>query len=370
VAEIKLKVGLLLNPMAGVGGPVGLKGSDGVYEEAIRRGGKSQVSERVALCLHALAEETIEWFTLSGGMGADLLKELEIDHRVVAQVPIKTTGVNTRKGVKALAGAGIDLLLFAGGDGTARDVFDEFDKIPAALGIPCGVKMHSGVFATSPRAAAELVNKLIAGELLSVINAEIRDIDEASFREGVVKTKYHGELPVPNDLRYMQQTKIGGREVEALVVQEIAADFVDNMDADIMYIMGSGSTIATVMETLGLPATLLGIDVIKGGQLIATDATEQQLLDMLVDGVSAKIVVTVIGGQGHIFGRGNQQLSSAVIRRVGIDHIEILATKEKLAGLEHRPLLVDTGDEKLDMALSGMRTIVTGYEDRVFYRVA
>jgi predicted polyphosphate/ATP-dependent NAD kinase len=365
-----LKIGFLINPLAGVGGPVGLKGSDGLYEQSLALGGSSKVAERAMQCLELLVHRDIQWLTAPGVMGADVLSRLSIDHDVVGDpLPTPTSGQDTRRCVSELADAGIELLLFGGGDGTARDVVDSVGKIPAIVGIPCGVKMHSGVFGTTPRAVSELIIKMIEGEVLSVVESEVRDIDEESFRQGVVKTTFYGELPVPEDLRFVQQTKIGGKEVEDLVVQDIAADFIENMDPAITYIMGSGSTIAMIMAAMDLPATLLGIDVIENGELLASDVTERQLMELFTGDRLAKIVVTAISGQGHVFGRGNQQLSPQLIRAVGIDNIEIVATKSKLAGLDHRPLLVDTGDEQLDLELSGMKTVLTGYDDRVFYRV-
>ena len=366
-----MKIGLLLNPRAGVGGPVGLKGSDGVYDEAIRLGGQSRVSERAKACVERISREGVEWFTVSGQMGADTLAELGISFQLVGgPIGANSSAEDTRHGVRKLCEQRIDLLLFAGGDGTARDVADSIQDVPAVLGIPSGVKMHSGVFATTPNAAAELINKILAGEILSVVHSDVRDIDESSFREGIVKTRFYGELPVPDDLRYVQQTKVGGREVEALVVQDIAAHFIENMDPDTLYLMGSGSTVATLMDAMGLEPTLLGIDAVKNGELVAADLSEHQILELLDDATVAKIVVTAIGGQGHIFGRGNQQLSAEVIRRVGIRNIEIVATKSKLAGLEQRPLLVDTGDVELDESLAGIKSILTGYEDWVLYQVA
>lgn len=370
MVERALRIGLVVNPLAGIGGPVGLKGSDGLYEEAIARGGKSQVAERVAVTLSALPNEGIEWFAFSGIMGGDCLTALSKPFHSLGEINGATTPEDSRRVVEQLCSASIDLLLFAGGDGTARDVADAFHTVPAVLGIPCGVKMHSGVFATSPAAAAELLHRLMNGEVLSLVDAEVRDIDEASFREGIVKTRFYGELPVPDDLRFVQQTKVGGRESDELVVQEIAADVKEHMLDDTLYIMGSGSTVSSIVESMDLPATLLGIDVVLNGELLAADASESELLALLDEHPDARIVVTAISGQGHIFGRGNQQLSAAVIRRVGWENVIIVATKSKLAALEQRPLRVDTGDLMLDEALSGMKTVLTGYEDQVLYRVA
>ena len=367
----KIKIGLLLNPKAGVGGPVGLKGSDGVYGDAMLLGGQSKVADRTVACLERMTHDGIEWFTVPGEMGGDSLAHLGITcHLVGGLIAADTSAEDTRHGVRLLCEQGVDLLLFAGGDGTARDVADSIQNVAAVLGIPCGVKMHSGVFATTPVAAATLINKMLAGEILTVVNSDVRDIDESSFREGLVKTRFYGELPVPDDLRYVQQTKVGGKEVDALVVQDIAAYFTENMDPEALYLMGSGSTVATLMNSMGLESTLLGIDVVRKGELLAADVSESQILALLEDAPFAKIVVTAIGGQGHVFGRGNQQLSAKVIWRVGVRNLEIVATKSKLVRLERRPLLVDTGDIALDEALAGMKPVLVGYDDWVLYQVA
>jgi predicted polyphosphate/ATP-dependent NAD kinase len=374
MTDRKIKVGLVLNPKAGVGGPVGLKGSDGVYDDAMSLGGESKVADRVAACLQRIEHDGIEWFTVPGEMGGDSLGHLGITFHLVdlgnTANTANTSAEDTRHVVRLLCEQGVDLLLFAGGDGTARDVADSIQNVAAVLGIPCGVKMHSGVFATTPVAAATLINKIIAGEILSVVTSDVRDIDENSFREGIVKTRFYGELPVPNDLRYVQQTKVGGREVDELVLQDIAAYFTENMDPEALYLMGSGSTVGTLMDFLCLESTLLGIDVIRNGQLLAADVSENQILEFLEDAPVAKIVVTAIGGQGHVFGRGNQQLSAKVIRQVGVRNLEIVATKSKLARFARRPLRVDTGDVELDEALAGMKSVLVGYDDWVLYQVA
>ncbi|MFT7140837.1 MAG: putative polyphosphate/ATP-dependent NAD kinase [Sulfitobacter sp.] len=206
-----------------------------------------------------------------------------------------------------------------------------------------------------------------AGQLLTVSHAEVRDIDESAFRQGIVQASFYGEMWVPEALRYMQQVKAGGLEVEALVVEEIAADIIENMQPDITYLMGSGSTTAAIMAQLGLDNTLLGVDVIKAGKVLIADAYEAQLYDIASNERSdsaCKIVVTVIGGQGHLFGRGNQQLSARVIRAVGQDNILVVATKSKLEALANG-VVVDTGDAALDQSLSGFIRVVTGYEDAV-----
>ena len=213
-----------------------------------------------------------------------------------------------------------------------------------------------------------MVKMLLEGELVSLMQADVMDIDESAFRDGVVKAKRFGEMLVPAEPRYVQAVKMGGKEVDELVLADIAADVIDAME-DEFYIVGSGSTVASVMESLHLENTLLGVDLIKNQELVQSDLTAKQLMD-LTEGQDTKLLITLIGGQGHIFGRGNQQLSPDLIRRIGKENIIILATKTKLKALDGRPLIVDSGDSKLDSELSGYYPIITGYHDSVMYQVA
>jgi predicted polyphosphate/ATP-dependent NAD kinase len=237
------------------------------------------------------------------------------------------------------------------------------------LGVPAGVKIHSGVYAVTPKAAGEIVAMLIKGELVTLGDQEVRDIDEEAFRKGTVRAKYYGELLVPQEHRFLQHVKNGGKESEELVLDDIAADIIEKMDPDSLYVMGSGSTVAAVMEQLGLPNTLLGVDLIKDQELIASDCTAQQLLD-LTAGQPTELVITLIGGQGHIIGRGNQQLSPELLKRLGKENINVIATKTKLRELEGRPLIVDSGNPDLNHELAGVIKVTTGYHDSVLYRVA
>jgi predicted polyphosphate/ATP-dependent NAD kinase len=205
--------------------------------------------------------------------------------------------------------------------------------------------------------------------LVTLGDQEVRDIDEAQFREGRVRAKYYGELLVPQEHRYLQNVKNGGKEVEELILTDIAADLIERMEPDTRYIIGSGTTVQAVMQELGLPNTLLGVDLVADQKLLASDCTAQELLAKTT-GADTKIIITIIGGQGHILGRGNQQLSPELIRRVGKDNLIVIATKTKLAELDGRPLIVDTGDTELDKELSGVIPVITGYHDAVLYRIA
>ena len=369
----KFRLGLIVNPLAGIGGTVGLKGSDGedIVKQALAMGAKPRASARVRQALKPLMEVAgqLTIVCYPGEMGEDDAVAVGFEPVVVGSIePGQTTAADTAQAANDLCHQGVDLILFAGGDGTARDICHVVGLTQPVLGIPAGVKIHSGVYAVNPRGAAEIVRKLIANELVALGEVEVRDIDEDAFRGGIVKARYYGELLVPQEGRYLQHVKCGGREVEELALQSIARGVIDSMVGGSLYIIGPGTTTGAVVEEMGLNNTLLGVDVVADQQLVASDATEQQLLAM-VDKKHAKIVITIIGGQGHILGRGNHQLSPAVIRAVGLDNIIVISTRSKLEELEGRPLLVDTGDEGLNDSLQGYIRVVTDYEDSVMYRV-
>lgn len=370
------RLGLILNPVAGIGGAVGLKGSDGreVVERAVALGARPHAHERAVRSLKVMAalRDRIELFTCADPMGESAAREAGFEPRILGEPHTAATSAeDTMAAAKLMRDLPVDLLLFVGGDGTARDVCRAVAQSLPALGIPAGVKMHSGVYAVSPEAAGELVLSLVRGGLVDIAEAEVRDLDEEAFRQGAVRSRHFGELLVPAAGRYIQHTKVGGREVEELVIQDIAAYFLEEMDPATLYILGPGTTTWAIKDLLGIEGTLLGVDVVLGRECIARDAGESRLLEVLDahDG-PAKIVVTVIGGQGHVFGRGNQQISARVIRRVGIDNIVIVAAKSKIGALEGRPLLVDTDDPELDRALQLYMRVITGYRDAILYPIA
>ena len=371
------RIGLIVNPVAGLGGSVALKGSDGVETtaQALKLGAVPKATERVRQALQILHpyRDQIQFYTGASALGEGVLRSEGFAVEVVyTPGESDTTPADTRALAEQLTDQyGVDLLLFAGGDGTARDICSVCPEHQPVLGIPAGVKIHSGVYAISPTAAGKVVEQLLSGKLTSVLQADVMDIDEEAFRAGRVRARRYGEMLVPAELRYVQAVKMGGRESDELVLADIAADVIENMDDNRLYVMGSGSTVAAVMEELGLENTLLGVDVVRGGKLLAADVTARQLEQLLDEHAEhgAELVVTVIGGQGHIFGRGNQQLSPAVIRRIGKDNIRVVATKAKLNELGQRPLLVDTGDVELDQSLSGLIRVTTGYRDEVLVRI-
>lgn len=366
------RLGLIINPVAGIGGQVALKGSDGMLDEALARGAVPRANERARQALQPLLglARSFEIVTVAGEMGGRLADELGLPHRVIYDpASLQTTPEDTRAAARLMMHAGVDLLLFAGGDGTARDICAEVGEQLHVLGIPAGCKIHSGVYGVTPQASGRVVARMIEGELLSLMEGEVMDIDEVAFREGRVRARHYGQLRVPNDLRYVQSVKQGGRESEELVLDEIAAEVMEQMEPDTLYLMGSGGTVAACMDRLGLENSLLGVDLVENGQLIGQDLGAHEILTR-TRGRHCRLIITLIGGQGHLFGRGNQQLSPEVIRAVGLDNILVVASKRKLAALEGRPLLVDTGDEALDRALCGYQRITTGYRDQVIYPVA
>ena len=374
-----LKIGFIVNPIAGLGGSLGLKGSDNLSEAAaatVSTGaqGMSRSMSRAqrALSLVKSLLDQVSFFTWGGAMGHSVLESLGVHSDVLGSSSgSQCSAKDTVQAAQSMAAAGADIIVFVGGDGTARDIYDALGDSFPVLGIPAGVKMHSGVFAVSPEAAGELLLELVQGGLVGLSHQEVRDIDEDAFRKNIVKSRFYGEMLVPAQGRYLQHTKIGGIENSELVATDIAAWVVPSMEEGRIYIVGPGSTTAAIMEELGLANTLLGVDVVCDGKLLLSDANEGELLTLLEEtGAEAKIIVTAIGGQGHIFGRGNQQISPQVIRRVGVDNIDIVAAKSKISALQGRPLLLDTNEPLLDIELSGYRPVITGYQDQILYRLA
>ncbi|MFV0477421.1 MAG: ATP-NAD kinase family protein [Parahaliea sp.] len=371
-----LRIGFLLNPLAGIGGSLAFKGSDGEQvRELVREQGMGERAVGRALralrMLRASELERINWFTWGGLMGEYALQSLGWHCDVIGKPDMALSCAQDSREAAATLKTYCDLLVFVGGDGTARDVYDAVGEDFPVLGVPAGVKMHSSVFALSPEAAGELLIELAGGGLVGLRRQEVRDIDEAAFRQGRVRTRFYGEMRVPGEGRFLQHTKVGGREDQALVAADIAAWLSESLNEETLYLIGPGSTTAALLAELDLSATLLGVDVLKAGQVVAADADEKTLLSLLASHQGpAQIIVTAIGGQGHVFGRGNQQFSPEVIRAVGLGHITIIAAKSKIAALQGRPLVVDTNDPALDKALAGYHPVITGYEDEILYRIA
>ena len=351
------RIGFIINPIAGMGGRVGLKGTDGMVEEAIRRGAKPVAAERAKEFLSHIKKNFDVW-TCSPPMGADIAKEYFHDLEVVYEANIPTTANDTIKAAKNMRSC--DLLVFVGGDGTANDILNAVGKEMPVLGVPAGVKMYSAVFAYTPRHAAEVVDAFADG--LPLEEREVVDVDEKAFREGKLILSVKGYMIVPVH-RNVQASKSygGGNESKKIIAQHV----VESMDDETIYIIGSGSTTYEIKKLLNIEGTFLGIDVVKGKKLICKDASEEEIKRAL--GNKNKIIISPLGGHGFIFGRGNEQISAEVIKKVGKENIVVISTPEKLAPL--LSLKVDTGDAELDESLHGYIEVITGYKEKKIMRV-
>jgi predicted polyphosphate/ATP-dependent NAD kinase len=401
------RLGLIVNPVAGVGGRVGLKGSDGleIVRRALELGAVREAPHRAELALARLARlrDVVEIVACPGEMGEAEARACGFEPVVLEDVvgaatargarwgasdtlpdgaPL-TSPADTEAAARAMRDMGVDLLLFAGGDGTARNVCSAIGGEVAALGVPAGVKIHSAVYATTPASAGDLAALFLYDRPAAVRlrEAEVMDIDEEAFRDDRVSARLYGYLNVPYERTMVQSAKAGGVAGDAADLRAIAAEVVNEMRPGTLYLLGPGTTTRSIAQALGIEKTLLGVDAVRDGRLVAADLSERRILELLGETPpareargherpDARIVVTVIGGQGHIFGRGNQQLSAEVIRRVGTDHLVVVATQTKLLSLKGGPLLVDTGDPELDAELAGYLQVVTNLGRRTVYKVA
>jgi predicted polyphosphate/ATP-dependent NAD kinase len=363
-------IGLIVNPLAGIGGRVGLKGSDG--EDTVKRafslGAERLAPERAVETLRELFadRERFTLLTYPKEMGEEEALRCSYTPTVLGSIQSgHTTSEDTRKAAQEMLEKRVDLIIFVGGDGTARDIYEAVGTHVAVLGIPAGVKIHSSVYAINPRRAADLVHEFLQGHAPSR-EMEVMDIDEDLFRQGQVSARLYGYLLVPYERRLVQGAKAASTgSGESLC--GIAAAVVDRMTEEEYYILGPGTTVKAIGDELKIDKTLLGVDLVFRKKMIGKDLNERQILEM-IDGKKAKIVVTVIGGQGYIFGRGNQQISPRVIQAAGKKNIIIVAAKNKLISLQG-PLLVDTGDPQVDSMLSGFVRVVTGFDEETVWKV-
>lgn len=370
---VNMKLGFIVNPIAGMGGKVGLKGTDGpeILEKARRLGAMPEAPEKAKKALEPLLalKEQIEVFTYPGVMGEDEVEEMGFDFKVLGEKKDEMGPKDTEEAARKMMNMEVDLILFAGGDGTARNIYNAIDSKVPVIGIPAGVKIHSGVYANHPRSAGEVALKYLTDrEDMEVKEMEVMDIDEEAFREGHVTAKLYGYMKVPFEPDLVQNQKSGGIVGEEAALDGISDKIIEQMEPDVLYIIGSGTSTRPIMDKLGLPNTLLGIDIVQNKKLVASDVNEKEILKY-IEGKEAKIIVTVIGGQGYIFGRGNQQISGDVIRKVGKNNIKIIATKKKLMSLQDRPLLVDTGDDEVNSMFNGYTMVRTSYTEETLHMV-
>lgn len=368
------KLGLIVNPVAGLGGRVGLKGSDGldVQRRALALGAVPRASDRAAQALDRLRPLAgrFDLITCPGEMGEAAARAAGLTPQVIgATPPGRTTAADTRRAAGEMLDLAVDLLLFAGGDGTARDLCQAIGPTPLALGIPAGVKIHSAVYATRPESAGDLAALYLQDRAAGRREAEVMDVDEDAVRQDILTARLYGYLSVPFHRELVQNRKAPSGPGEKAAVDAIACQVVGGMEPGCLYILGPGTTTRAIAARLGLAKTLIGVDVVLDSCLLAADANEAQLLALL-PGRPARIVVTPIGGQGYLFGRGNQQISPAVIRAVGRENVTVVSAPHKVHALEGRPFLVDTGDPAVDRLLSGYLRVITGYGEQIVYRVS
>jgi predicted polyphosphate/ATP-dependent NAD kinase len=368
-----MRLGVIVNPIAGMGGRLAFKGSDDrALVAAAREHGEQPVAPgRAAEALRPLAalSDRLEVLAYAGEMGEHEAREAGLAPTVLGATRSATSAQDTRAAAEAMADREVDLLLFAGGDGTAVDVLQAIGERVPVLGIPAGVKMHSAVFAVNPRSAGELTARLAQDGLRTLRRAEVMDVDEALLRAGSVSARLHGFMNVPDARRHLQTAKARSLGSESVAQEEIAHHLIDNVLGDGTWLVGPGTTTGAVLALLGIKKTLLGVDVVRGGECLVADADERALIDLLA-GQDAGIVVTPVGGQGFLFGRGNQQLSASVIEKVDYERIVVVATEAKIARLAGAPLRVDTGNPALDASLAGYSRIAVGYNREIVYPIA
>lgn len=367
-----IKIGLIVNPIAGMGGRVGLKGTDGegTLSRAIEMGAISEAPTKTIKALQQLLplKEQLLVFTCSGDMGENELMESGLKYEVVYNSEVNTSSKDTVLAALKLFDLGVSLLMFTGGDGTARDIYRAIGQQLPAIGIPAGVKIHSPVYGNTPESAGKLAAEFLRGKHVQLVEEEVVDIDEEAYRNDVVTTRLFGYLKVPVIEKWIQNKKAPSPLSDKASQMSIALDITDGMEEDVFYLVGPGSTTKALMDILGIKKTLLGVDIIKNKELIKADCSEGEILKIIGDSL-VKLVITPTGGQGYLLGRGNQQISPKVLGKIGKDNIIVIATEGKLIQLNNRPLQVYTGNSELDKELSGYYKVRTGYGMSRMYKV-
>jgi len=365
-----MKLGFIVNPIAGMGGRVGLKGTDGILNEAIARGAKPIAPKRAREFLQRLKENItevpMEILTCPSIMGEEEAKKASLPVQVFPmEIREKTTAEDTKTAVRLIVKVKANLLVFVGGDGTAKDIFDAMQscgEIPV-LGVPSGVKMYSGIFAINLSDAVDVV-LAFAQNQAEIEEFEIMDTDETAIRSDTLAVKLHGFLKAP----FLPMRIQGSKQVSSETVDEkenqaaIARFIIEKMQSKATYILGPGTTVKRIAELLDVEKTVLGVDIYKNGKIIL-DVNEKRILAKVEDWQNTWIILSPIGHQGILLGRGNQQISPTIIKRVGKQRIVVVATKDKLQSVEGGVLRVDTGDSEADNMLKGYIKVVTNYRE-------
>jgi predicted polyphosphate/ATP-dependent NAD kinase len=355
-----------------MGGAVGLKGTDGrkTLQEAKRKGAKPVSPERALRFLKEVQrrDNNIEFLIAPGNMGENVASQLKLQRESIGRIGRTTSSEDSVRITRLMKKKRADLIVFCGGDGTARDVLKGVGQDVPVLGVPAGVKIYSSVFAINPEAAAESTVAFLEGQIPKKLG-EIVDVDEVAFRKNRLSVKLFGNITIPDSGPLMQGSKSATSLSEDAELNAIAEYLVEEIDPVSTYILGPGSTVERIAERLGVKKTLLGLDVVKGdGKVLGRDMNETALLG-LVSESSTKIIISPIGGQGFLFGRGNQQISPDIIRGVGVENIIVVGSRSKIEALHPRRLLTDSGDEETDRQLRGYRRVITGYREEMVVKV-
>lgn len=379
MSDEKKKIGLIVNPVAGMGGSVGLKGTDGkMYRKALELGAEPVTPKRTMDLLKTLFNETgtahaksageIGLLVAPGRMGERYVDEIDLPFTVIGEIKSETSAEDTMRIAEQMMERGADLLIFVGGDGTARDIYDAIGTKLPVVGVPSGVKVFSSAFALSARAAAEMVEAFLEGT--DFTEEEVLDIDEDAYRQDRLASKLYGYLLVPEVRQFLQPGKVASSvsKSSAESKRDIAAHIIEQMDPEILYLLGPGTTLRAIAEEMGIDKTLLGVDAAYAGELVGEDVNENDILNLFEQYERRKIIVTPIGGNGFIFGRGSKQFTPEVIKKVGRKNVIVAGTRDKVSKLDC--LRVDTGDLELDETLSGYIKVTVGYREGMMMKVS
>lgn len=365
------RCGLIVNPVAGMGGAAALAGSDGVEVQRLAHtlGGRPRARERTVRALRAITAlmPDLQFVTGAGALGADACLEAGVSHRSVYEPPRSTTAEDTRRLARLLHDDGVDLILFSGGDGTARDLYAAVGESAVCLGIPAGVKMHSAVFAVTPEHAAPLVEALLRGRAGTAAR-EVVDIDEEQRRRGRLGSRLYGYLTIPHLPQAVQRGKAASTEGDGAGLTGAAAEVAERFVPRVPCLLGPGTTVREIAAALGVESSLLGVDVLEDGVLTASDLTAAELRRAVGDR-RLQVLVSPIGGQGIVLGRGNQQLDDALLERLDPDDLLIVCSPRKLGSLAGRPLLIDAPSNALNDKFRGLRRVITGYRQEAVVRL-
>ncbi len=365
----KKVIGFIVNPVAGMGGSVGLKGTDGkdIYQKALALGAQPVSPGKAHEVLEHLKDpQAIDWLVAPGKMGEQSFTEMSIPHTVVGEIGEETSAEDTKRIAKQMAAQGAALIVFLGGDGSARDMFDAIGTQTPVVAVPAGVKIFSAVFAINTRAAAEMLEAFVSG--VGVTEEEVLDIDEEAYQNNRLDSRLYGYMLTPDVRAFLQPGKIATSTPSSEESkQEIAGYIVDEIEAETLYILGPGSTVKAVADELEVEKTLLGVDAVFEGKLVGQDLNENAILTLLEQYEKRKLVVTPLGGNGFVFGRGSKMFTPKVIRLVGKENVIIIGDRDKVAQLDC--LRLDSGDFELDKQLGKYLKVWVGYRQAILKKV-